>query len=55
MNVLLDYFKTFKLLQEWGVSTRVAWWGQCEKENHLDATGNRSWGAYKPLADNELL
>jgi len=37
MHVLLDYLKTFKLLEEWGIPARVAWWGQREKEGHLYA------------------
>ena len=28
INVLSDYFKTFKLLNDWGIPTCVAWWGQ---------------------------
>ena len=37
VNVLLDYFKTFRMLEEWGIPTLVAWWGQVDKAETLDA------------------
>lgn len=36
-QVLLSYFRTFKLLLDWGIKVRVAWWGQTDKQAGLDA------------------
>jgi len=36
-SVLLNYFRTFQLLQDWSVEIRIAWWGQADKLVGLDA------------------
>lgn len=36
-SVLLSYFRTFSLLLGWGVRVSIAWWGQLDKHEDLDA------------------
>ncbi|CAK0822527.1 unnamed protein product, partial [Prorocentrum cordatum] len=35
--VILDYFRTFRLLRSWGFQVGVAWWGQHDKQGDADA------------------
>ena len=40
-NVMRQYRSTWKLLQEWGYTVEVAWWGQTEKAaGDIDELGN---------------
>ena len=45
-----DYFRTFKLLDEFGFQTLVAWWAQSEKKIHDDAD-DHLWRKLQKLRD----
>jgi len=36
-HVLLGYFRSFEKLSGWGIEVQIAWWGQEDKKEHLDA------------------